>query len=137
MLKKDFYKRLIVAILFCTIALTFVSCSENDDEFPGGGRVTNVDVTVNSPGANFTGTCPHSFVLSGLIETNGAGLITYTWERSTGNSTPANINLPVPGGVVIQDTLVLTATGSATVTLHVTRPNDISSETVTLTATCT
>ena len=137
MLKKYFHKRLIVAILFSTIALTFVSCGENDDEFPGGGRVTNVDVTVNDPGANFTGTCPHSFVVNGLIETNGAGLITYVWERSTGNSNPANINLPVPGGVVIQDTLVLTATGSATVTLHVTRPNDISSETVTLTATCT
>lgn len=137
MLKKDFYKRLIVAILFSTIALTFVSCSENDDEFPGGGRVTNVDVTVNPPGANFTGTCPHTFVVNGLIETNGAGLITYVWERSTGNSNPANINLPVPGGVVIQDNLVLTATGSATVTLHVTRPNDIASNTVTITATCT
>ncbi|MCI0605365.1 hypothetical protein L0156_20465 [bacterium] len=134
MLKKDFYKRLIVAILFSTIALTFVSCSENDDEFPGGGRVTDVDLTVDN--ANFTGTCPHTFVFSGLIETNGAGLITYVWERSTGNGTPQNVNLPVPGGVVIQDSVVLTASGSVTVTMHVTRPNDISSESVTATATC-
>jgi hypothetical protein len=135
MLKKEHYKRLIVAIFFSTIALTFVSCGENDDEFPGGGRVTDVDLTVNAPGPNFTGTCPHSFVLSGLIETNGAGLITYVWERSTGNTTE-NVNLPVPGGVVVQDTVVVTATGSVTVTLHVTQPNDVASETVTLTATC-
>jgi hypothetical protein len=136
MLKKDFHKRLIVAILFSTIALTFVSCSEDDDEFPGGGRVTDVDLTVNQPGPNFTGTCPHSFGLSGLIITNGGGLITYVWETSAGNRAPVTVDLPVAGGIAVPDTFVLTATGSVTVTLHVTQPNDIASETVTLTATC-
>ncbi len=134
MLNHKLYKRLIFAILLTTVAFTFVSCNEGDDEFPGGGRVTDVSLSVAPP--TFAGACPKTFVFSGLIETNGAGLITYIWERSSGNSNPQNINLPVPGGVVIQDSITLTADGSVTVTLHVTTPNDISSQAVTATVDC-
>jgi hypothetical protein len=134
MLKQRKYSFLLVAFFLVTAAFTMVSCQEDDDEFPGGGRVTDVELNVDN--ANFTGTCPHTFVFTGLIETNGAGLITYTWERSTGNSNPENVNLPVPGGVIVTDNVTLTSDGSVTVTLHVTRPNDISSAVVTATANC-
>jgi hypothetical protein len=122
------------ALLLSTIAFALVSCNSDDDSFPSGGSVTNVDLSVDA--ANFTGTCPHDFKFSGLIATNGAGLITYVWERTTGNSNPINVDLPVPGGVVVFDTVTVTASGSFTETLHVTRPNDISSNSVSVTATC-
>src|SRR5687767_6261743 len=126
-------KSLTFAILVFTMAFTFVSCNEDDDEFPSGGRVTDVELQVDVP--TFTGACPKVVTFTGLIETNGAGLITYIWERSTGNGQPTNINLPVPGGVIVQDAITFTTSGSVTVTLHVTRPNDIASPAVTSTVT--
>ena len=134
MLKQKKYSLLIFAILVTAAAFTFVSCDEGDDQFPGGGRVTDVELNVDN--ANFTGTCPHTFRFTGLIETTGAGVITYIWERSSGNSNPINVNLPVPGGLVVQDDVTLTSSGNVSVTLHVTNPNDFSSPVVTATATC-
>jgi hypothetical protein len=134
MLKHKILKRSLFAILMMTLPFTLMTCGENDDEFPGGGRVTDVELSVDN--ANFTGTCPHTFVFSGLIETNGAGLITYIWERSTGNSNPENVNLPIPGGLVVQDSVTLAQSGNVTVTLHVTEPNDLASPQITATATC-
>ncbi|MGH9858099.1 MAG: hypothetical protein ACRD4B_09680 [Acidobacteriota bacterium] len=134
MLKQKLYKHLLFAILVATLAFTFVSCSEDDDEFPGGGRVTDVELSVDTP--NFTGVCPKTIRFTGLIETNGAGLITYIWERSTGNSNPININLPVPGGIIVTDDITVTTSGTVTVTLHVTRPNDITSAAITSSITC-
>lgn len=134
MLKQNLYKCLLVAIFVTTLALTFVSCNESDDEFPGGGRVTDVELSTDTP--NFTGACPKTVRFTGLIQTNGAGLITYIWERNTGNSNPVNINLPVPGGVIVTDDITLTTSGTVTVTLHVTRPNDVTSPPITSTITC-
>jgi hypothetical protein len=116
------------------MSFTFVSCNESDDEFPGGGRVTDVELAVDTP--TFTGACPKTIRFTGLIETNGAGLITFIWERNTGNSNPININLPVPGGVVVTDDITVTTSGTVTSTLHVTRPNDITSPAITSTITC-
>ena len=134
MLKQKLYKQLFFAIIVITVAFTFVSCNEGDDEFPGGGRVTDVELSVDT--TSFTGACPKTVRFTGLIETNGAGLITYIWERNTGNSNPTNINLPVPGGVIVTDDITVTTSGTVTVTLHVTRPNDITSAAVTSTITC-
>jgi hypothetical protein len=121
--------RWIFAVLICTITFTFVSCnSENDDDISS--------VTLSVDNATFTGTCPHDFTFSGLIETNRATNINYIWERSTGNSAPQSVNLPVGGGVIVQDVVRLTASGSVTVTLHVTSPENKSSSAVTATATC-
>jgi hypothetical protein len=134
MLKQKFSKQLFYAILVMTLAFTFVSCNEGDDEFPGGGRVTDVELNVDAP--NFTGACPKTVRFTGLIETNGAGLITYIWERNTGNSNPINVNLPVPGGIIVTDDITVTTSGTVTVTLHVTRPNDITSAAITSSITC-
>jgi hypothetical protein len=134
MLKQKLYKQFLFAILVATLAFTFVSCNESDDEFPGGGRVTDVELAVDTP--TFTGACPKTIRFTGLIETNGAGLITYIWERNTGNSNPININLPVPGGIIVTDDITVTTSGTVTVTLHVTRPNDITSAAITSTITC-
>ena len=134
MLKHKLYKHVMFAILLTTVALISVSCSEDDDEFPGGGGVTDVELSTDT--ANFTGTCPKTVRFTGLIETNGAGLITYIWERSTGNSNPQTVNLPVPGGIIVLDDVTFTSSGTVTVTLHVTQPNDITSQAVTSTVTC-
>ena len=134
MLNQKLYKKLTFAILAFTLAFAFVSCNESDDEFPGGGRVTDVELAVDVP--TFTGTCPKTIRFTGLIETNGAGLITYIWERNTGNSNPININLPVPGGIIVTDDITVTTSGTITSTLHVTRPNDITSPAITSTITC-
>jgi len=124
-----FRSRFLFAVLLCTIAFTFVSCnSDNEND------VTNVTLQVDQ--ASFTGTCPHDFKFSGLIETNVAGTIQYVWERSTGNSATQSVTLPVGGGVIVQDTVTVTSSGSVTVTLHVINPNDKSSNAVTATATC-
>ena len=61
---------------------------------------------------------------------------TVVWERSTGNSAQQSVSLPVGGGVIVQDVVRLTASGSVTVTLHVTSPENKSSSAVTATATC-
>ena len=134
MVNQKLYKKWMFAILVVTMAFSFVSCNEGDDEFPGGGRVTDVELAVDVP--SFTGACPTTIRFTGLIETNGAGLITYIWERNTGNSNPTNINLPVPGGVIVTDDITVTTSGTVTVTLHVTRPNDITSPAITSTITC-
>jgi hypothetical protein len=122
--------RFILAVLLCTIAFTFVSCNSDNNK----NEVTNVTLQVDA--ATFTGTCPHDFQFSGLIETNVAGTIRYIWERSTGNSATQTVTLPVGGGVIVQDIVHVTASGSVTVTLHVTSPNDKVSNAVTATATC-
>ena len=124
-----FKLRFIFAVLLCTIAVTFVSCNSDNNK-----DITNVTLSVDK--TTFTGTCPHDFVFSGLIETNRATAISYVWERSTGNSGVQTVNLPVGGGVIVQDTVKVTVSGSVTVTLHVTSPNDKSSSAVTATATC-
>ena len=131
---KQIYRHMKLAIVVIAIAFSFVSCDEGDDEFPDGGRVTDVELSVDT--TSFTGTCPKTVTFTGLIETNGAGLITYVWERTSGNSNPINVNLPVPGGVVVTDPIVFASSGTVTVTLHVTRPNDISSSAVVSTVTC-
>lgn len=127
MLKYKF--RWIFVVLFCTITFTFVSCnSDNNDD------ISNVTLSVDA--ATFTGTCPHDFTFSGLIETNRATTINYIWERSTGNSASQTVDLPVGGGVIVQDVLHVTASGSVSNKLHVTSPENKSSAVVTATATC-
>ena len=121
--------RWIFAVLLCTITFTFVSCNSNNSD-----DVSNVTLSVDN--ATFTGTCPHDFTFSGLIETNRATTINYIWERSTGNSPTQTVDLPVGGGVIVQDVVHVTASGSVTVTLHVTAPENKHSTAVTATATC-
>jgi len=123
------YKFLLIIVL-STIAFTFVSCNNDNNKNP----VTNVTLQVDS--ATFSGTCPHDFKFSGLIETNVAGTINYVWERSTGNSGVQTVTLPVGGGVIVQDTITVTQSGNISDTLHVTSPNDKVSNTVTASATC-
>jgi len=120
----------ILAILLFMIAFALVSCNSDNNK----NNVTNVTLQVDS--ATFTGTCPHEFVFSGLIETNVAGTINFVWERSTGNSGTQSVTLPVGGGVVVQDHVTVTMSGSVTNKLHVTSPNDKVSSEVTATATC-
>jgi hypothetical protein len=121
--------RIIFAMLLCTLTFTFVSCNSNNSD-----DISNVTLSVDN--AAFTGTCPHDTTFSGLIETNRATTIQYIWERSTGNSATQTVDLPVGGGVIVQDVTHFTATGSVTVTLHVTSPENKHSTAVTATATC-
>lgn len=94
-----------------------------------------VQLSVDNP--NFTGTCPRDFRFSGAVTSSQATTITYFWERSTGNSMPITQVLVVPGQLVVNDTVRLTSTGSATVRLHVTAPRDQVSVTLQVNATCT
>ncbi len=119
------FLRILVLLFFAVLS----GCNTEDQ-----GRVTAVTASVDN--ATFTGTCPHDFVFSGLISTNVAGRINFIWEKSTGNGMPDSVDLPVAGAVVVQDTIRVTASGSVSAKVHVTSPNDITSNTVTATATC-
>jgi hypothetical protein len=121
--------RWIFAVLLCTLTFGFVSCNSNNSD-----DVSNVTLSVDN--AAFTGTCPHDTTFSGLIETNRGTTINYIWERSTGNSAQQTVDLPVGGGVIVQDMVHFTATGNVTVTLHVTAPENKHSTAVTATVTC-
>ncbi len=63
--------------------------------------VVSVPMSVNP--ANYAGVCPVTITFTGQITTNGAGTVTYHWERSDGSSTAV-------------ETLNFTAAGSQTVT---------------------
>jgi hypothetical protein len=48
--------------------------------------VTEVDTSVNPTG--YSGICPVTFTFDANIWTNGAGIVTYYWERSDGSKSP-------------------------------------------------
>lgn len=134
MISSGRYRSYFFGVLFLVTMIGFIGCPNSDEMFVTGGNVRSVELNVDN--ANFTGTCPHTFHLTGILSTSGSGLITYVWERSTGNSNPEVSNIPVAGQLAILDSITMDASGSVTVKLHVTEPNDISSNTVTLTANC-
>ena len=98
--------------------------------------VTEALASVTPP--TYTGTCPKSFAFAGRITTNGAGAVTYRWERSDGETSPT-LTLNFPSGSA--QTTVPAAwnaerSGTYSMRLHVLTPNEVLSEPATFTASC-
>ncbi len=105
-------------------------------------RVSAVTVSVDR--ASYSGPCPHRANWSGTITTNGAGTVAYLWEES---DSPGVFSPTLQGGVPVFDSASTKATvpfwietsGSTvrTMRIHVSEPNDIYSNEVSVSITCT
>jgi len=97
--------------------------------------VTNVTANVNPPSSN---SCPTTFNFSGQITTNGAGTVTYVWERSDGAIAP-NQNLVFGSAgtqMVNNDTWSIGAAGTHWERVRIVSPNAVTSNQATFTLTC-
>jgi hypothetical protein len=102
-----------------------------------GTGVTAVSLSVDE--ANYTGTCPHSFVFTAQITLAQATSVTYQLEASTG----FEITLPPPvtatlnaGTTTLPYQLEFTDGLTGTAVMHITSPVDLKSNVVTFTLNC-
>ena len=103
---------------------------------PVAFAVTNVVVTVTP--VTYTNACPGVFNFSANITANGAGTVTYHWERSDGISkTPQTITFSGAGTRTVTDQWASAPKGPGWEILHVTAPNDFISNQATFTNSCT
>jgi hypothetical protein len=90
-------------------------------------------VTVSASPKSYTGACTPSttFTFTGKITTNGAGTVTYKWERSDGaSSSEDTITFSDAGTKTVTTTWTYGGAGNVGTSwerLHVTDPNDIKS----------
>lgn len=100
--------------------------------------VSSLSGTVNP--ATFSGSCAsqRSFNFSFMINATGAGTVNWTLERSNGVVTPGNTVFASGGSGEVDDTWTLGTSmyGTFWERLHVSYPNDITSNQATFTATC-
>jgi len=76
----------------------------------------------------YTGTCPASITVNGVISLQGSGNVTYRWERSDGSMSATLNAVAPPSGTLVVNTLEQpTASGGFWDVLHVLTPNDVSS----------
>jgi hypothetical protein len=104
---------------------------------PGGAQVTSVEISVDE--ADVTGTCPHTFSFTAAFTLDKPATVTYQLEASTGGT----VNLPpavtdnFPAGVYsLVYNLDFTASVSGWARLHITAPNNITSDKVNFKLTC-
>jgi Tol biopolymer transport system component len=99
---------------------------------PAVFAVTGVNASVNP---NNSAVCPSDkFTFTGQITSNAAGTVTYRWERSDGAHGPdQTINFGGPGSQTVTTQWQLGAGGTFWEKVHVTSPNDISSNQATFT----
>ena len=90
-----------------------------------------------SPSA-YSGACPGTFNFSGSITTNGAGTVTYRWERSDGAIAPTQtLNFRAAGTLpAAADSWQLGANGAFWERIRVFTPNDTSSSQASFTNSC-
>ncbi|MBP7133881.1 hypothetical protein KBA73_01565, partial [Patescibacteria group bacterium] len=89
-------------------------------------QVTNVTAAVSSG----YDTCylPMSYAFTGTITTNGAGTVTYTWERSDGAQSPQQtLSFSGAGSQTVTNSWELSATYSGWQRLRILGPNDMTS----------
>jgi hypothetical protein len=105
--------------------------------FPSGGQVTSVEITVDE--ADVTGTCPHTFTFTAAFTLDKPSTVTYKLEADTGGSItlPPAVTDNFPAGVY---SLVYNLDFSDSVQgwarLHITAPNDVTSDKVNFSLTC-
>lgn len=100
------------------------------------------DVSISVDNASFSGECPHSFTFNAQITMSQAASITYQLEAGS-QSGGANFDLPDPvnnsfgaGTHSLQYQLEITDSMNGWARLHVTSPEDVSSDAVNFTLQC-
>jgi hypothetical protein len=104
---------------------------------PGGGQVTSVEISVDE--ADVTGTCPHTFTFTAAFTLDKAATVTYKLEADTGGTVtlPPAVTDNFPAGVYsLVYNLDFTSSVNGWARLHVTAPNDITSDKVNFSLTC-
>jgi hypothetical protein len=104
---------------------------------PAAGKVKSVSLSVKK--AAYTGNCPHTFTFTADIDIRGEATVTFKLELGGGITTPATATETTTfseGTVQLTFTPAFTASGSGWARLHITSPNDITSNTVEFTLTC-
>jgi hypothetical protein len=103
---------------------------------PGAFAVTSVTASVNP--ASYNGGCPATFQFTAKIKANGPGTVTYKWERSDGaTSAPQTAVLSASGLQIVTTSWTLgKASFSGWERLHVTSPNDLTSNNAAFALTC-
>jgi hypothetical protein len=98
--------------------------------------VTEVTTSVYPP-RTLSGYCPKTYQFSGSIDCNGAGTVTYRWEKSDGTTMPVqSLAFTGPGSKNISNTWELSKSGSYWQRIHVLTPNDKISNQATCTVDC-
>ncbi|HLY28246.1 MAG TPA: hypothetical protein VKQ72_18005 [Aggregatilineales bacterium] len=104
---------------------------------PAGGTFGIVGVTAAvSPASGSS--CPMTFHFTGQIVVNVPGQVMYHWERSDGATGPT-LGITYPAGVTtvdVQDTWTLSGNYSGWERIHVTSPNDITSNQASFSLSC-
>ncbi|HZQ05804.1 MAG TPA: SdrD B-like domain-containing protein [Anaerolineae bacterium] len=100
--------------------------------------VTNVSAFVSPTSST---TCPQTFTFNGAITTNGAGNVTYQWQRSDGSLTPTQVLTFLGAGTqnVAPDSWTLGVPGfnfNGWDRIQVLTPNNITSAQATFTLNC-
>lgn len=104
---------------------------------PASGNVTSV--TLSTDEASFTGTCPHTFNFSAELKLDRDANVTFVLEFGGGithSATSPETTSISAGTVELSFSPAFTVSGSGWVRLHITAPNDISSNKVDLSLTC-
>jgi Ig-like domain from next to BRCA1 gene len=104
---------------------------------PGGGQVSSVEISVDE--ADVTGTCPHTFTFTAAFTLDKAATVTYQLEADTGGTVtlPPAVTDNFPAGVYsLVYNLDFTASVQGWARLHITAPNDITSDKVNFSLTC-
>ncbi len=90
--------------------------------------VTGVTVVGNSNSQLIV--CPRSYTFTGTITANGAFTVNYTWERDNGNGPSGSVKFDAAGSKNVTYNYSATSSDTyGTVQLHVTSPNNITSNT--------
>jgi hypothetical protein len=104
---------------------------------PGGAQVTSVEISVDE--ADVTGTCPHTFTFTAAFTLDKPATVTYKLEADTGGTVtlPPAVTDNFPAGVY---SLVYNLDFSDSVEgwarLHITAPNDLTSDKVNFKLNC-
>jgi hypothetical protein len=104
---------------------------------PTTGKVTNVTLSVDNDA--FTGSCPHTLTFGAELTLNGESSVTFILEIGgsiTAPATASETTILSEGFVELTFTPEFTASGSGWARLHITAPNDITSNKVEFTLTC-
>jgi len=104
---------------------------------PTTGKVT--DVTLSVADDSYTGSCPHAFTFGAELTLNGEASVTFILEFGGSITAPATVSettILSEGIVELTFSPEFTASGSGWARLHITAPNDITSNKVEFTLTC-
>jgi hypothetical protein len=104
---------------------------------PATGKVSRVTLSVDK--TTFTGKCPHVFTFVAEVKVNAEAAVTFKLEFGGGITAPATAQETTTisaGTVELSFTPEFKSSGSGWARLHITAPNEISSNQVDFTLTC-